>query len=153
MREIQRDLASRLRYQISQEAKVGSWRFIYVLFIHFHFHVYFFTFLLCYERSITLYIPILCFCIYRNELLLFLCVHLWNRGGDTSIFLNISETGDTMGKIRWHGGKNCRKWPRKNLTNGQKNRCLHPCHTCQSWAMPPLLQNVQSNTQLLPTQL
>ena len=40
------------------------------------------------------------YAINRNESLLFLCVHLWNRGGDTSIFLNISETGDTMGKIR-----------------------------------------------------
>ena len=87
----------------------------------------------CNERSITLYIPILCFSINRNESLLFLCVFLSNRGGDTSIFLNISETGDTMGKIWCHGGKNCRKWPKKpnKYTNGQQNRCLHPCHTCQ----------------------
>ena len=37
--------------------------------------------------------------------------------------LNISETGDTMGKIWWHRGKNMRICP-KNLLNGQ-NRCLY----------------------------
>ena len=88
---------------------------MYYLFI-FIFMCIFSTFLLCLqcnERSITLYIPILCFSINRNESLLFLCVFLSNRGGDTSIFLNISETGDTMGKIWGHGGKNCKKWPKK----------------------------------------
>ena len=49
---------------------------------------------------------------------------------------NISKTGYTMGKIRWHRGKKQEKMDKKL---GKKNRCLYPCHPCQSGAMPPLI--------------
>ena len=77
------------------------------------------------------------------------------RGSDTSMagmaiaipgVLNMSETGDTMGKIRWHrgNGQKTEKMAKKTYQMGKKIRFLHPCHPYQSGAMPPLAPGAPS---------
>ena len=49
--------------------------------------------------------------------------------------LNISETGDTMGKIRWHrgNGQKTKKMSKKNLSSGQKNQVSPPLPSLPKW--------------------
>jgi len=55
--------------------------------------------------------------------------------------LHISKTGYTIGKIRWHRGKKQEKMAKITFHLGKRNRCLHPCHPCQSGPMPPLFSS------------
>ena len=65
--------------------------------------------------------------------------HQYGRYGNCHTWdLKISKTGDTMGKIRWHRGQKQEKIAKNTYQLGIKNRCLHPCHPCQSGTMPPL---------------